>query len=719
VVGDTVGCGYDRKAKIIFFTRNGVHLGKAFEVSLGTFFAVVGLRVGGTAATVNFGQRPFLFPVHTYTEKVLAGASSEGPDDLVMGPPGPAVVVVAPGEKKAPKKRPGHLSSESSEDEDEDEDNEEGSEDNDETKEEIMAAADRIAEVLTKMDTDDAENNEDEEPPEEEDKTSSDAEADEENLKPDDEEEKPDDEEKEEDEKEEDEEEEAEKKDKGKEKEDDEDEETPVKKPKPSKKARKNKKKNDETDTCFRQFINYVTQHPARELFDPQEGLEGELNHDEENDHLYEEEMGEGTPSSDLVPIAPATIVAVPDSRNPSSRRIVRHGTVVAVSYITQRVQLQVYYPETGTSTTKWYPISEVLQKASSNSSKQKKPSAPPTSFGKIDPFFTSKPETLAVIVNDAEQSLAVLYSRMAVSSILNSVIKDLEKGGKSEDVSISEFLVSMFGNIHSVINFLKTAAEQHVKISLSSFFSRNVYSYASESHIGFRAVISPAMNLYRDLISKLLQDNPTPKFFESSSPSFSSSSSSSSSSPSSSSSSSRSTLPGILVEEVKDTLQRFAMDSVATRLFGPFILKSENPCYEPPSAELLQSQAPFITTRVDMDSTGKRVVTIYHKVTLPCDQVLVQFDSKSLIGTSPSFPIQVYSDEKFTSPLAIYKRRVYQPDLLPAGTFFIRIPIPQNITTGSYRIIFFPGGDFKVRSFLLSLLSVISTHLPSYFKTD
>ena len=68
--GDVVGCGYDREAEKIFFSRNGLDLGRRHDTKPQFGFgasatapphaAVVGLGKGNRVA-VNFGQQPFRF----------------------------------------------------------------------------------------------------------------------------------------------------------------------------------------------------------------------------------------------------------------------------------------------------------------------------------------------------------------------------------------------------------------------------------------------------------------------------------------------------------------------------------------------------------------------------------------------------------------------------------------------------------------------------------
>ncbi|KAK2597702.1 hypothetical protein N8I77_012469 [Diaporthe amygdali] len=67
-VGDTIGCGIDFANGLghgkIFYTRNGQHLGIAFEEVSGRLFPVVGSRLAGVKMEVNFGsdaKKPFVW----------------------------------------------------------------------------------------------------------------------------------------------------------------------------------------------------------------------------------------------------------------------------------------------------------------------------------------------------------------------------------------------------------------------------------------------------------------------------------------------------------------------------------------------------------------------------------------------------------------------------------------------------------------------------------
>ena len=58
---DTVGMGYDQAKGVIFFTKNGLHLGDAFKNVQGSFYPVIGANTFGVKIAVNFGTEPFKY----------------------------------------------------------------------------------------------------------------------------------------------------------------------------------------------------------------------------------------------------------------------------------------------------------------------------------------------------------------------------------------------------------------------------------------------------------------------------------------------------------------------------------------------------------------------------------------------------------------------------------------------------------------------------------
>lgn len=59
--GNVVGCGWNIKDGIVFFTMDGDYLGDAFKNVYGTFYPFVGANSRGASIYVNFGQDHFRF----------------------------------------------------------------------------------------------------------------------------------------------------------------------------------------------------------------------------------------------------------------------------------------------------------------------------------------------------------------------------------------------------------------------------------------------------------------------------------------------------------------------------------------------------------------------------------------------------------------------------------------------------------------------------------
>ena len=64
-MNDIVGCGYDQKRDVIFFTKNGASCGTAFRgvPKAKKLYPVVGIQASGVKLVVNFGQIPFKYKV--------------------------------------------------------------------------------------------------------------------------------------------------------------------------------------------------------------------------------------------------------------------------------------------------------------------------------------------------------------------------------------------------------------------------------------------------------------------------------------------------------------------------------------------------------------------------------------------------------------------------------------------------------------------------------
>lgn len=67
--GDVIGCGVNFRTGYAFFTKNGNHLGKAFEGIKGTqLYPSVGIKKPQEHLRANFGQTPFIFDIDSMIE---------------------------------------------------------------------------------------------------------------------------------------------------------------------------------------------------------------------------------------------------------------------------------------------------------------------------------------------------------------------------------------------------------------------------------------------------------------------------------------------------------------------------------------------------------------------------------------------------------------------------------------------------------------------------
>uniref|UniRef100_A0A915DS63 B30.2/SPRY domain-containing protein n=1 Tax=Ditylenchus dipsaci TaxID=166011 RepID=A0A915DS63_9BILA len=69
---DIIGCGLNFKAKTIFFTKNGVYLGDAFERAQTevALFPTIGMASNKSEIMLNFGQNKFCFAIDQHREKL-------------------------------------------------------------------------------------------------------------------------------------------------------------------------------------------------------------------------------------------------------------------------------------------------------------------------------------------------------------------------------------------------------------------------------------------------------------------------------------------------------------------------------------------------------------------------------------------------------------------------------------------------------------------------
>lgn len=69
--GDVIGCGMDTTLNMVFFTKNGKHLGVALECKPGELedmYPTVGLKTPGERLVANFGQDDFMFDFDGYRD---------------------------------------------------------------------------------------------------------------------------------------------------------------------------------------------------------------------------------------------------------------------------------------------------------------------------------------------------------------------------------------------------------------------------------------------------------------------------------------------------------------------------------------------------------------------------------------------------------------------------------------------------------------------------
>ncbi|RIA81769.1 concanavalin A-like lectin/glucanase domain-containing protein [Glomus cerebriforme] len=69
--GDIVGCGINFLNQTAFYTKNGVHLGTAFNNIIGEFHPMIGMRSLNERILINFGNNPFLFDINNYSKEIF------------------------------------------------------------------------------------------------------------------------------------------------------------------------------------------------------------------------------------------------------------------------------------------------------------------------------------------------------------------------------------------------------------------------------------------------------------------------------------------------------------------------------------------------------------------------------------------------------------------------------------------------------------------------
>ncbi|RHZ84509.1 hypothetical protein Glove_80g44 [Diversispora epigaea] len=69
--GDTIGVGINFFNRTAFYTKNGIHIGTAFENVEGNLYPMIGLRSRGEIVEANFGRRPFKFDIDYYAQSIF------------------------------------------------------------------------------------------------------------------------------------------------------------------------------------------------------------------------------------------------------------------------------------------------------------------------------------------------------------------------------------------------------------------------------------------------------------------------------------------------------------------------------------------------------------------------------------------------------------------------------------------------------------------------
>ncbi|CAB4384715.1 SPRY-domain-containing protein [Rhizophagus irregularis] len=75
---DTIGCCVNFFNNTCFYTKNGIHLGVAFDdISGGELYPTFGMRNPKAYIEVNFGQNPFVFDIDQYAKRIFQDAEKK------------------------------------------------------------------------------------------------------------------------------------------------------------------------------------------------------------------------------------------------------------------------------------------------------------------------------------------------------------------------------------------------------------------------------------------------------------------------------------------------------------------------------------------------------------------------------------------------------------------------------------------------------------------
>ncbi|CAI2171850.1 8375_t:CDS:2 [Funneliformis geosporum] len=69
--GDTIGVGINFLNRTIFFTKNGIHLGKCLLKKCDNLYPMIGMESIRESVEINFGQKQFSFDIYEYAKVTL------------------------------------------------------------------------------------------------------------------------------------------------------------------------------------------------------------------------------------------------------------------------------------------------------------------------------------------------------------------------------------------------------------------------------------------------------------------------------------------------------------------------------------------------------------------------------------------------------------------------------------------------------------------------